>query len=197
MGVEGGPGSVQWGVRWSRGPYQRAIGSLIGVVVPRSPPAWSQRIGARTWRRSQAVWLMMCRSCSGSAATSARSRARSLDHNHAGAAVRAWAGQHTRRVRCDIRLLSRLDSRRVGAEQCAGRCDALGAVGAGQEPVVADAMEAPGQYVQQESPDELMRMQPHRLPARRAVGAVVLPAERDAGVVGCNEAAIEMATRWV
>src|SRR5271166_5691477 len=51
-------------------------------------------------------------------------------------------------------------------------------------------MEAPGQYVQQESPDELMRMQPHRLPARRAVGAVVLPAERDAGVVGCNEAAV-------
>ncbi len=33
-----------------------------------------------------------------------------------------------------------------------------------------------------------MRMQRHRLPARRAVGAVVLPAERDAGVVGCNEA---------
>ena len=55
---------------------------------------------------------------------------------------------------------------------------------------MADAMKAPGQYVQQESPDELMRMQPHRLPARRAVGAVVLPAEGDAGVVGCNEAAV-------
>ncbi len=27
--------------------------------------------------------------------------------------MRAWAAQHTRRVRCDIRLLSRLDSRRV------------------------------------------------------------------------------------
>ena len=38
-----------------------------------------------------------------------------------------------------------------------------------------------------------MRMQPHRLPARRAVGAVVLPAERDAGVVGCNEAAMTTA----
>ncbi len=47
--------------------------------------------------------------------------------------MRAWAAQHTRRVRCDIRLLLRLDSRRVGAEQCAGRRDALGAVGAGQE----------------------------------------------------------------
>ena len=79
---------------------------------------------------------MMCRSCLGSAATLARSRARSPDYNHAGAAVRAWAAQHTRRDWCDIRLLLRLDSRRVDAEQCAGRCDALGAVGAGQEPVV-------------------------------------------------------------
>ena len=31
-----------------------------------------------------------------------------------------------------------------------------------------------------------MRMQPHRLPAARTVDAIVLPAERDAGVVGCN-----------
>jgi len=35
-----------------------------------------------------------------------------------------------------------------------------------------------------------MRMKSLRLPARRAVGAVVLPAERDAGVVGCNEASV-------
>jgi hypothetical protein len=40
------------------------------------------------------------------------------------------------------------------------------------------------------SPDELVRMKPHRLPARRTVGAVVLPAERDAGVIGCNEVAV-------
>src|SRR5260370_30592433 len=51
-------------------------------------------------------------------------------------------------------------------------------------------MEALGQHVQQEAPDELVRMKSHRLPAPRAVGAVVLPAERDAGVVGCNEAAV-------
>src|SRR6266849_5537810 len=51
-------------------------------------------------------------------------------------------------------------------------------------------MEALGQHVQQEAPDELVRMKSHRLPAPRAVGAVVLPAERDAGVVGCNETAV-------
>jgi hypothetical protein len=38
--------------------------------------------------------------------------------------------------------------------------------------------------------DELVRMKPHGLPAARAVDAIVLPAERDAGVVGCNEAAV-------
>ena len=51
-------------------------------------------------------------------------------------------------------------------------------------------MEALGQHVQQEAPDELVRVKPHRLPAARAVDAIVLPAERDAGVVGCNEAAV-------
>jgi hypothetical protein len=50
--------------------------------------------------------------------------------------------------------------------------------------------EAPGQHVQQEAADELVRVKSHRLPAARAVDAIVLPAERDAGVVGCNEAAV-------
>jgi hypothetical protein len=45
-----------------------------------------------------------------------------LDQNHAGAAVRAWAGQHRWRVWCDIRiwcdirLLLRVDGKRVDAE---------------------------------------------------------------------------------
>src|SRR5262245_37611570 len=51
-------------------------------------------------------------------------------------------------------------------------------------------MEALGQHVQQEAPDELVRMKSHRFPALRTVGAVVFPAERDAGFVGCSEAAV-------
>ena len=39
-------------------------------------PAWGQRIGTWKWRRSRAVWLMMCRSCRASDATSADSRVR-------------------------------------------------------------------------------------------------------------------------
>src|SRR5467141_2332964 len=56
-------------------------------------------------------------------------------------------------------------------------------------------MGALGQYVQQEAPDDLVGMKSHRLPAPLAVGAAVLPAERDAGVVGRNEAARRLPTR--
>ena len=55
---------------------------------------------------------------------------------------------------------------------------------------MADAVEAPGQHVQEKAPDELVRMQPHRLPAVRTGDAIILPAERDAGVVGRDEAAV-------
>jgi hypothetical protein len=55
---------------------------------------------------------------------------------------------------------------------------------------MADAVKALGQHVQQKAPDQLVRVKPHRLPAARAVDAMVLPAERDACVVGCNEAAV-------
>ncbi len=51
-------------------------------------------------------------------------------------------------------------------------------------------MEALGQHVHQETPDELVRVKPHRLPAVRAVDAIVLPAERNRTVVGCDEAAV-------
>jgi hypothetical protein len=68
-------------------------------------------------------------------------------------------GAHARRVRLSGCFL-RFDGRRVSTEQCAGRSDAVGAVGAGQETIVADAMEALGQPMQQEAPDELVRKKP-------------------------------------
>jgi hypothetical protein len=39
---------------------------------------------------------------------------------------------------------------------------------------MADAMEAAGQHVHEKAPDELVRVEPHRLPARRAVDAIIL-----------------------
>ena len=48
-------------------------------------------------------------------------------------------------------------------------------------------MEALGQHVKQEAPDELVWVQGHRLPTFRAFDAIVLPVERHAAVVGCDQ----------
>ena len=49
-------------------------------------------------------------------------------------------------------------------------------------PHMTDAVEALGQHVQEKAPDELVRVKPHRLPAFGPGDAIILPAERDAGV---------------
>src|SRR5262245_51235078 len=65
-----------------------------------------------------------------------------LDDDHASATARAWARQHTRRIGREIRRRLRVGGRRGDSKECAGGCDALGAVGGGKEPVVADAVSA-------------------------------------------------------
>ncbi len=99
------------------------------------------------------------------------------------------------RVRCDVALHLRVGGRRVVVEKNAGCRDVVGAAGAGKEPVVADAVEAFGQHMHQEAPDELVRVKPHGLPAVLAADAIVLPAERNGPVVGCNEAAVRDGNR--
>src|SRR5258707_15768967 len=138
----------------------------------------------------RAVWLMMCRPAGHRTPPRLAAACEHLDHDHAAAAARAWARQHTWRVRGDIRLLLRVAGRRSDVEECAGCRDVLGAVGVGEEPVVADAVEALGQHVHQETSYELVRVKPHGLPTTRARGAVVLPPGRNRAVVGCNEAAV-------
>ena len=80
-------------------------------------------------------------------------------------------------------------------EQCAGCRDVLSAVGVGKEPIVANAVEALGQDVHQEAPDKLVRVKPHRLPAARAVDAIVLAPERDAGDPGACAIGLQPPTR--
>jgi hypothetical protein len=50
--------------------------------------------------------------------------------------------------------------------------------------------EAFGQHVDEEAADELVRVEPHRLPAIGAIDAIIFRAERNRAVVGCNEAAV-------
>ena len=58
----------------------------------------------------------------------------------------------------------------------------------GEEAVVADAMEAVGQRVQEEAADELVRVERHDL--RLAAVAIISPAERDAIVVHADQPGI-------
>jgi hypothetical protein len=75
-------------------------------------------------------------------------------------------------------------------EQFARPCDVGGAVATGQQPVVTDAVEARGQHMHQEAPDELVRRERHGFPAARTFDAIVLPAERHATIIGGDEPAI-------
>src|SRR5271154_176373 len=75
-------------------------------------------------------------------------------------------------------------------EQLARLGDVGGAVAVGEQPVVADAMEALRQHVHQEPADELVRRQLHRFPAARTFDTIVLPAVRHASIISSDEPAI-------
>ena len=107
-----------------------------------------------------------------------------LDDDHPPAAAWTGAGQHAGLVQRSGVLLLKLSDAPRSTEQLASTCDVGGAVAIGKQAVVTDAVEALGQHVQEESPDELVRVERHRLPPVGPVDAVVLPAEGDAVVVG-------------
>ena len=60
----------------------------------------------------------------------------------------------------------------------------------GEQSIVADAVQALGEHVRQEAPNELAGWQGHGLIAVRPLDPVILPLERDAGFVGCDQPAI-------
>lgn len=71
------------------------------------------------------------------------------------------------------------------------------AAGAGEEAVVADAVEPLGQDVEQEAPDELIGIERHHAIPCLPIAAVILVAEGDAALVELISRLFEMATRWV
>ena len=78
---------------------------------------------------------------------------------------------------------------RVG-EKCACFSDGVGTSGIGQEPIVADAMKALGQDVQEEAADELVRIECHDAVAGLAVAPVIFPFEADTVAIEGDEAGI-------
>ena len=67
-------------------------------------------------------------------------------------------------------------------QQFASSCNLGLAIGVGEQSVMAAAMKARRQHMQQEEAHELLRLQRQGFLARAAVFAVVLPAEGDAAI---------------
>src|ERR1051325_3250572 len=83
----------------------------------------------------------------------------------------------------------RLVARFCGGEQFAGARDIVGASTFGEQAVVAEAMQAFWQHVDQEPADELEGPERHLLVPIVALDAVVLPLEGDASLVDGDQAA--------
>ena len=79
---------------------------------------------------------------------------------------------------------------RGSGEQFADAGDVGGAATIGEEPVMTDAVLAPGQHVHQEAADELVRIERHGLGAAGSVDPVVLDPEGDAVGAGADQATV-------
>ncbi len=80
--------------------------------------------------------------------------------------------------------------RLCNSEQLTGACDVAGASAFGEQAVVADAVEAAWQHVDEEAADEFVGGERHALVAIAALDAVVLPLEGDAALVAGDQAAV-------
>src|SRR5216684_2515980 len=107
-----------------------------------------------------------------------------LDDDHAAAA--AW----TSRLAVIDGGSGRLAVRFGCGEQLTRTCDVVGARAFGEQAVVADAVEAFGQHVDEEAADELVCGKRHALVSIAALDAVVLPLEGDALLVEGDQAAV-------
>src|SRR5215813_5385165 len=87
-----------------------------------------------------------------------------LDDEHAAAAAGAWLGERLRLISLAFLLsLCRSIGRGRGAvQELAHVLDGFGAIAAGEQAVVANAVEALGQDVDEETADELAGIERHR-----------------------------------
>jgi hypothetical protein len=108
-----------------------------------------------------------------------------LDDDHATAAAR------TRRlVMIGIKRIGGFAFGLLGCEQFTGERDVGGAGGLGQKTVVANAVEAARQDVDQEAADELVCCQRHQFVSIAAFDPIILPLEGDAAAVERDQAAV-------
>src|SRR6266536_3836510 len=111
--------------------------------------------------------------------TRRRAALESLDRDHASAAARTGMRGGWRLVGIDDIRIGIVVLRHWHGEQLASACDVVGAGRSGEQAVVADAVEAFGQDVDQETADELAGGKRHPLVSGPAVDAIILVAEGD------------------
>src|SRR6476619_1880764 len=106
-----------------------------------------------------------------------------LDDDHVPAAARAW------RADIDRALWLIVVRWRRDGQQRAGEPEAGFARGAGEQAVVADAVEAARQEMEEKAADELVGRERDDLLPIGPAAAIVLVAEGDAGLVEADQAA--------
>ena len=112
-----------------------------------------------------------------------------LDDDHAAAAAWAWMLVHAVRRAWWAASMASIGEQRH-REQFARVRNVFGSVAVGEQPIVADAVEALRQHVDQEAADELVGGERHRLVAARPLDPIVLVFEGDAVLVGGHQPAI-------
>ena len=126
----------------------------------------------------------------GRAARGAAAR-KDLDNDHPAATARArWAMIGRGAGIGDVMRGRRINLRYCGGHQLLGTRNVGLASGAGEQPVVADAMKPLWQNVEQEVPDELVGAERHGAVPRLPVAAVVLVAKGHTASIESNEATV-------
>src|SRR5260221_4174915 len=112
-----------------------------------------------------------------------------LDDDHAAAATGTGMRERLRLTVSGAVGITRLILCRGDVEQVTRSRDVLGAATVGEETVMADAMEAAGQHVDEEAADELVDGERHHLGPFASLGTVDFRLDFDAGIVARDEPA--------
>src|ERR1700674_3544510 len=113
-----------------------------------------------------------------------------LDDDQAAAAARTWLRERLWLAAVGRGILVGLARARRHGEQFTGARDVVAAGAAGEQAVMADAMEAVWQHMDEEAADELAGRERHGLEALAPVTAVILPLEGDAVAVAGDQPAV-------
>src|SRR3954452_16147930 len=163
----------------------------VADAMKRSRSSWCRGPDPGLWRGRSARW---------------RGALADLDDDHAPAATRAGRAMVCRGAGglIGVVVLGRRIWRQRHGNQLPGARDVGLAAGAGEQPVVSDAVKPLGQDVEQEAPDELVRRKRHRAIPCLPVSAVSLAGEGDAAqwkvtprASRASRRLFAMATRWV